>query len=326
MLRETHLYEENLSNKGLALLCEAVCISSTGTTNLIRDKSSPDINDSAVGVESNAPMVRVIEKCVPTRGGINSPSISDSTVRTDIDIKVSMVKVAENSDSTRIEITFRTGERGRFIVNKRKRGKGFSLYVYVSSGLTGGRHRYVYLKIQYGCGDLFQRFVEDQVKKCVSAWKSRGDAQRWCESNLDSFKQWVETGWQLKRSRSTRDEIPPIRPARRDTTVSIPLYRFLLEGQVPAIRITYAWHRKTRPYLLVCFPGVIFVDKKMRKKSMKSRFGHDKQWFQFVEGYVRTAVNQWKTLEDARIWYRDSRFEFWTGRLWEIYTSCVESS
>ena len=326
MFRETHLYEERVSGKGLTLLCEAVDISSTGATNLVRDKKPPDINDSAVGVDSNISMTRVTENCVPTGGGVNSPGISDSAVCTDI--KVPMTKVTENSDSVKIEITFVTGTRGRFIVNKRKRGTGFSLYVYASSGLTGGRYRYLYFKTRYRCRELFRRFVVDQLKKCVSTWKSRGDAQQWCESNLDRFKQRVETEWtkQLeklpkKRLRSTRDENRRIRSARCSNTISIPLYGFLLEGQVPVIRITYAWHRNTKPYLLICFPGVIFADKKPRKKSLKYRFGHDRQWSRFVEGYVKAAVNQCQTLEDVRIWYRDSGFEFWTNRLWEINKS-----
>ena len=280
-------------------------------------------------MDSNVSTVRVAENCVPTGGDINSPSISDSAVSTDI--KVQMTKVTENSDSVKIEITFITGTRGRFIVNKRKRGTGFCLYVYVSSGLTGERYRYVYFKTRYGCRELFRNFVVDQLKKCVSTWKSRGDAQRWCESNLGRLKQRIETVWskQLKRlpkkrSTSTRDEKPRIRSARCSTTISIPIYGLLLEKrQVPVIRITYAWYRSTRPYLLVCFPGVIFADRKPRKKSMKYRFGHDRQWSRFVEECLRSAVNQWKTLEDVRIWYRGSGFEFWINRLWEIN---IESS
>ena len=45
MLHETHLYEERVSGKGLALLCEAVDISSTAVTNLVRDINLPDIDD-----------------------------------------------------------------------------------------------------------------------------------------------------------------------------------------------------------------------------------------------------------------------------------------
>ena len=290
-------------------------------TTLVGETNSPDINGSVSGTDTHTAMEQIIENCVPTGGTINFSDNSDSVVGTDTEFPV--VKVTGHSDSVRIEIAFITGTRGRFIVNKRIKDKVSSLYVYVSSELTGGRYRYVYFKSRYGYRELFRNFVVDQLKQCVSTWKSRGDAQRWCESNLGRLKQRVETVWSKrlpkKRSTSTRDEKPRIRSARCSTTISIPIYGLLLEKrQVPVIRITYAWYRSTRPYLLVCFPGVIFADRKPRKKSMKYRFGHDRQWSRFVEECLRSAVNQWKTLEDVRIWYRDSGFEFWINRLWEI--------
>lgn len=282
MLCDTYLYDERVSGKGLTLLCEAVCIISTG---------------AAVGTDKNAKIERITENCVSTGEITNFPYISDSVVRTNTEAP--MVKVTGNCDSVRIEITFKTGTRGRFIVNKRKSGQGHSLYVYVSSELTGGRYRYVYFRNLYGCHELFRSFILTQLKKFVSTWKSRGDAQRWCESNLDSLKQRVETGWlqQLKRlprkrSRSTQYGNTLMSSARCNSTINIPLHGFLLEGRVPAIRISFLGKFDKRPYLSVSFPGFIFGDNKARHKSMKCRFGHDRQWSCFVGEYVKTAASQ----------------------------------
>ena len=51
---------------------------------------------------------------------------------------------------------------------------------------------------------------------------------------------------------------------------------------------------------------------------MKPRFGHYSKWSWFIEGYVKTAVYQWKTIEDARVWYGESGFVHRADRLWEI--------
>ena len=317
------MHDESASGKGLSLLCEAVGIISTDMTTLVGETNSPDINGSVSGTDTHTAMEQIIENCVPTGGTINFPDNSGSVVGTDTEFPV--VKVTGRSDSVRIEIAFITGTRGRFIVNKRIKDKVSSLYVYVSSELTGGRYRYVYFKSRYGYCELFRNFVVDQLKQCVSTWKSRGDAQRWCESNLDRFKKRVETGWlqqverlSKKRPRSTRDEHPLIRLSTCDTTISIPLYRFLLEGGVPVIRISFVGKFDRRPYLSVSFPGVIFADNKRRSKSMKCRFGHDRQWSCFVEEYMKTVASQWDTREDARRWYEESSFEYWVNRLWEI--------
>ena len=90
-------------------------------------------------------MEQTIENCVPTGDAINFPDNSESVVGTDVEGP--MVKVTGDSDSARIEITFIAGTRGRFVVNKRINARMSCLYVYVSSELTGGRHRYVYFKL-----------------------------------------------------------------------------------------------------------------------------------------------------------------------------------
>ena len=315
------MQEESASGKGLSLLCEAVGIISTDVTTLVGDKNSLDINDSGVGADTRTTTEQIIVNCVPTGDTIKFPDNGGSALGTDAEGP--MVKVAGNSDSVRIEITFITGTRGRFIVNKRINDRVSCLYVYVSSELTGGRYRYVYFKSRYGHRESFRSFVVGHLKQCVSTWKSRGDAQRWCECNLDRLKKRVETGWlqQLKRiskkrPRSTRDD-PLVRLPKSNTTISIPLYRFISERGVPVVRISFVGKFDKRPYLSVSFPAVIFADNKRRSKSMKCRFGHDKQWSCFVEKYVKTAASQWDTLEDARRWYEESSFEYWVNRLWE---------
>ena len=157
----------------------------------------------------------------------------------------------------------------------------------------------------------------------ASSWKSPSDPSRWCKSSLDIWKHRVETEWRFEllkmRSKLVEYENVSPHPTKCDFTINIPLYNLLLGREVQSIRIRRARNTKNgRPYLLITFPGAIFADNKMRRKSMKSRFGRDSQWASFIEGFLKGAVYQWKTIEDARVWYVKSGFVHQVNRLWEI--------
>ena len=164
----------------------------------------------------------------------------------------------------------------------------------------------------------------DEIKRIVLSWKSPSDPNRWCESNLNIWKDRVETGWRFvllkMRSKPMTHENVLSHLTKCDVTISIPLHKLFLGREVAAIRIRRARNTKNgRPYLLVIFPDGIFANNKMRRKSMKSRSSHDKQWARFIEGYVKAAVHQWETIEDARVWYTgEGGFIHRANRLWEI--------
>ena len=226
------------------------------------------------------------------------------------------VRVKKNVNSTMIEIDFEKGMYASMVVNKRVNGKGSNLFVYVPFQLTGGRKRYIHFTPRYGSGELFRDFVVDEIKTIASSWKSPSDPSRWCKSSLNIWKHRVETEW---RSKSVAHENVSPHLTKCDSTINIPLDDLFLGREVPAIRIRRARNTKNgRPYVLITFPGAMFADNKMRQKSMKSRFGRDSEWAWFIEGYVKTAVYQWKTIEDARVWYGESSFVHQANRLWEI--------
>ena len=218
------------------------------------------------------------------------------------------VRVKKNIDSTTIEIEFEKEMYASMLVKKKVNGKGSNLFVYVPCQLTGGRKRHIHFASRYGSGESFRDFVVDEIKTIASSWKSPGDSSRWYKSSLNIWKDRVETKWRFE-----------LLKMRSKSTISIPLDDLFLGREVPAIRIRRARNTKNgKPYLLITFPGAIFADNKMRRKSMKPRFGHYSKWSWFIEGYVKTAVYQWKTIEDARVWYGESGFVHKAHRLWEI--------
>ena len=277
----------------------------------------------SLGLLCKATATEAVGKTTPA---VNNESISTKAIGVSQNSPKPSVTVDEGPDSTIIDITFVTEMYGRLIVNKRPNGKGSNLYIYLPIRLTGGRRRYIHFKARYGSGKLFRRFVVDQMKRFILSWRFPSDAHRWCESNLDGLKSQMESVWRhklldlsKKRSISAENESLTARVARRDTTISIPLHGFFLEREVPAIRIRQAYkYKHGTPHLLISFPGAIFTDNKTRRKSMKTKFGHDKQWSKFVEEYVKAAVCEWETLEDARVWFRDNDFVRQINQLWDI--------
>ena len=281
----------NEEYRGMALLCTAAEIETLITQHHTTDVDKTNNPSKSITVSKNTP--------------------------------ATSVRVKKNVNSTMIEIDFEKGMYASMVVNKRVNGKGSNLFVYVPFQLTGGRKRYIHFTPRYGSGELFRDFVVDEIKTIASSWKSPSDPSRWCKSSLDIWKHRVETEWRFEllkmRSKLVEYENVSPHPAKCDFTINIPLYDLFLGREVPAIRIRRARNTKNgRPYLLITFPGAIFADKKMRRKSMKYRFGHDSQWASFIEGYVKGAVYQWKTIEDARVWYVKSGFVHQVNRLWEI--------
>ena len=281
----------NEEYRGMALLCTAAEIETLITQHHTTDVDKTNNPSKSITVSKNTP--------------------------------ATSVRVKKNVNSTMIEIDFEKGMYASMVVNKRVNGKGSNLFVYVPFQLTGGRKRYIHFTPRYGSGELFRDFVVDEIKTIASSWKSPSDPSRWCKSSLDIWKHRVETEWRFEllkmRSKLVEYENVSPHPTKCDFTINIPLYNLLLGREVQSIRIRRARNTKNgRPYLLITFPGAIFADNKMRRKSMKSRFGRDSQWASFIEGFLKGAVYQWKTIEDARVWYVKSGFVHQVNRLWEI--------
>ena len=137
---------------------------------------------------------------------------------------------------TMINIVFPKGIHERLVINSRSSGKDVTLYIYVSSKLTGSRRRYIHFKNQYGSGVSCRNFITEQLNQCASTWKSHDTTQRWCEDYLDGLKIKIESGWEyhlkkLPKNVQDHQEMKKvcryaIRQARRDTTVSISLHGF----------------------------------------------------------------------------------------------------
>ena len=245
-----------------------------------------------------------------------SPTISKNAPRPS-------VRVEKYANSTIMEIVFEKKMYESMVVNKRANGKDPDLYVHVPSQLPGGRKRYIHFKPRYGSGELFRDFVVDQITEIVMTWKSPSDSDRWCESSLNIWKDWIVDGLRFvslkMRSKPVTHENVSSHPTC-DTSISIPLHELFLGGptEVPAICIRRARNTKSgRPYLFITFPGAIFADNKIRRKSMKFRFGRDNKWTRVIERYVKAAVYNCKTIEDVRVWYAKGGFVHRINLLWE---------
>lgn len=245
----------------------------------------------------------------------------------DIRQKITSPEVTENNATIIINIRFPKEVHERLIINKRSSDKSSALYIYVSAKLTGSRCRYIHFKNRYDTTMLFRKFIVEKLKQSVSTWNSHKDAELWCAKHLDDLKTQLESSWEYqlkqlvqlprKRQKSLIDTNTSVRKARRSSTISIPLHGFVLKGEVPVIRIRQA-KKRNRLFLLMSLPGVIFDDDKTRRKSLKTRFGHDNQWVQFVEKYMKSMVNVWETLDDIQKWFFKSNFVNKINQLWEM--------
>ena len=267
--------------RGMALLCTAAEIETLYARHCTADLDPPSPSTS-ITVSKNAPR----------------PS----------------VRLGEYVNSTIIEIVFEKKRYESMIVNKRANGKEPNLYVHVPSRLTGGRKRYIHFKPQHGCSKSFRNCVLHKIIDIVMSWKSPSDPDRWCESSLDIWKDWIVAALRFPslkmRSKPVIHENVSSYPIR-DNSIIIPLHELFLGGptEVPSIHIRRARNTKNgRPRLLITFPGAIFADNKIRQKSMKFRFDRDNKWIRVIERYVKAAVYTCKTIEDARVWYMKGDF------------------
>ena len=257
-----------------------------------------------------------------TAPGLNALCHAIATTR-----KTTTIQIVNMSNSTTIiKYGLPDGEHEHLVVNKRLCGKKSSFYVYFPAGLTRSQHRYIYFKNKYGVGTSFKKFILVQLKKVICEWESYKDAQLWCQDNLEGLKSKIESAWDSKlqltsrkRPRSTNDENEHVRSARASTTISIPIHGLVSKGEVPVIRIRQARNSRNAPFLRMIFPGAIFSDQRTRTRSIRTRFGHDRNWSLYVKDHVESKASVWKTLDDAQKWVLESDFVDTMNRIWAMF-------
>ena len=110
-----------------------------------------------------------------------------------------------------------------------------------------------------------------------------------------------------------------MRSARALTTISIPIHGFVSKGEVPVIRIRPARNSRNAPFLRMIFPGAIFSDHRPRYKSLRTRFGHDRNWSLYVKDRVESKVRVWKTFDEAQKWFLETDFVDAMNRVWAMF-------
>ena len=121
-----------------------------------------------------------------------------------------------------------------------------------------------------------------------------------------------------KTEPGTNDENKHVRRSRASTTISIPMHGLVSKGEVPVIRIRQSTNSSNAPFLRMIIPGVIFSDQRTRTRSLRPRFGHDRNWSHFVKHHVEAQVSAWKTLDDAQKWVLETDFVDTMNRIWAM--------
>jgi len=67
------------------------------------------------------------------------------------------------------------------------------------------------------------------------------------------------------------------------------------------------------------FPGAIFSDHRPRYKSLRTRFGHDRNWSLYVKDRVESKVRVWKTFDEAQKWFLETDFVDAMNRVWAMF-------
>jgi len=233
--------------------------------------------------------------------------------------KTTTIQIVNMSNATKIKYVLPDGEHDHLVVNKRLCGKKLSFYVYFPAGLTRSQHRYIYFKTKYGVGTSFKRFILMKLKKVICEWESYKDVKLWCQDKLEGLKSKIELAWDSKlqltsrkRPRSTNES------ARVSTTISIPIHGLVSKGEVPVIRIRQARNSSNAPFLRMTIPGIIFSDQRTRTRSLRTRFGHDRNWSHFVKDHVEAKSSNWKTLDDAEKWVLETDFVDTMNLIWAM--------
>ena len=213
-----------------------------------------------------------------------------------------------------VVVPFKPSQKLR--LNQKKTGNNRCLYLYIPPVLIMDSTKgcYINFKTNYGVSFQFRNFVVQKLRATVSKWNTFHAVQQWLQQ-CQKWKEQVETSWDnllrkcpVKRKQPQESTVnnKVARVGRKTTTLSVPIKGFLLAGEVPVIRIRPETNSKGSKFLRMYLPRKVFGGKaKVKKKSLQTRFGHDKRWSKFVVEHLASVVENWSSVSDAQAWFNE---------------------